>query len=205
MTKNKKKSGKKNKLTPRKRRFVEFYVDSGNATDAYRKAGYSENGADRGAHRLLSKVEIQEAVAKRRAKIAEKADITAQDVINEIAKVAFANPEDFFEWGEKLQDLGNGLIKKTSVILIKPPEEINRDKKAAIASIKETAQGGLEFKFHDKLKALNDLARYVGLFNEAEISKAKEIKKAPEYESKPDPTEGMSEEDLDSEIGKLQS
>ena len=49
-------------LSYRERRFAELYAVSGNGRQSYIDAGYSENGAHQGASRLLSRVEICEAI-----------------------------------------------------------------------------------------------------------------------------------------------
>jgi phage terminase small subunit len=194
---------KKQKITIRKQRFIDFYIESGNASESYVKAGYSQNGARQAARNLLTKTYIQEEIEQRRAEIAKEAGIKAQDIISEYKKIAFANSEDYFKWGESEIELSGGLKEKVSRILIKPPEDIDRDKRAAIAGIKEAASGGLEFKFHDKLKALDSLSKYLGIFNDAEIDKARQIKKTEEL-IRPDPTEGMTREEVDAKIRDLE-
>lgn len=175
MTKTKKKPQKKKKITPRQRKFVTFYVESGNATEAYQKAGYNGDNAAVSASRLLTNVNILDEIEKKRKEIADKLDFTIMDVVNELAKIAFANSEDYFDWIEQIVETKEGLPKKISVVCIRPPGEIDRKKKAAIAGIKETSQGGLEFKFHDKNKALDSLKKYLGADNEAEVRKALEL------------------------------
>ena len=52
----------KRPLSYRERRFSELYAASGNGKQAYIDAGYSPNGAHQGASRLLSRVEVREAI-----------------------------------------------------------------------------------------------------------------------------------------------
>lgn len=202
MTKTKKKSQKKKKLTPKQRKFVDFYVKSGNATQAYRDAGYNGSYADRSAYNLQRIPEIAEAIEKKRQKLADQLDFTMMDVINETAKIAFANSEDYFDWMEQIIETKEGLPKKISVVCIRDPELIDRNKKAAIAGIDETASGGLRFRFHDKTKALESLKKFFGADNAAEIRKAMDIKGA-EKQPAIDPTEGLTEEDIDKQLEGL--
>lgn len=206
MSKSKKKPGRKKKLSDRHKKFIDLFIETGNATQSYIDAKYSETGAGQAARNLLNKTYIVEYLNKRRAEIAKKADITADDVIKELAKIAFANSEDFFEWGEQQIELipDTNVFTRVSRILIKPPDKINRDKKAAISGIKETAKGGLEFKFHDKIKALENLSKYFGTSTDAEVDKAKKIK---ETEKQPavDPTAGMTRDEVQAEIKKLRN
>ncbi len=195
MTKSSKKGQKKDKkrkIKPRHRQFIDNFINTNNATQSYIDANYSIKGAGQAARKLLKKDHIQAEIARRRKEIARKANITADDVINEYAKIAFANSEDFFEWGVQEIEMiqGSNVFKKVARILIKPPEEIQRDKKAAISGIKETSKGGLEFKFFDKQKALDSLGRYFGVSTEAEIDKIKKIK----FEEKGNDSDSLVEE-----------
>lgn len=61
-------------LNTRQGAFVREYLLSGNATDAYRKAGYSPTGAEAGAARLLGNVRVAAAIAAGRAKITARAE-----------------------------------------------------------------------------------------------------------------------------------
>lgn len=55
----------KGKLTPKQKAFADEYIkNGGNATRAFRKAGYSKNGANAGAARLLANVSVSEYIAK---------------------------------------------------------------------------------------------------------------------------------------------
>jgi phage terminase small subunit len=170
------KNGRKNKITPRNRKFIENYINCGNATQAYIDAGYSENGAGISAFKLLKNPKIHEAIEERRKEIAANNNITADRVINEIAKIAFANSEDFFEWGKVSVELADGLEIEKGIAILKTPEQLTRDHKASIHSIEET-QHGIKLKLYDKQKALDSLKQYLGVNNEAEIKKALTIKK----------------------------
>lgn len=68
------------KLTQKQRRFIDEYIISGNATQAYLKAGYkvSESVARRNASRLLTNADIKAELARRNAEIksAKTADMT---------------------------------------------------------------------------------------------------------------------------------
>lgn len=60
----------KGELTPRWKAFADEYIkNGGNATQAYISAGYSENGANRSAQKLLSKTVITEYIAEKMEQI----------------------------------------------------------------------------------------------------------------------------------------
>lgn len=77
-------------MNARQKKFCEFYAECGNAAEAARKAGYSEQAARRQAARLLSNVDIQSYISELRdksasARIASIAQIRAfwSDVLND--------------------------------------------------------------------------------------------------------------------------
>lgn len=150
-------------LTPRQQRFVQEYIVDNNGAAAARRAGYSPRTAKAMAHRLLTNVYLQEAIKKATERQEIRTEITADKVLQEIAKVAFLN-------SKKLYD-DNGNIKKLS--------ELDDDTSAAIASVSVTdiqTDGEISGKktdavFWNKLKALEMLARHFGLLvDKKEIS-----------------------------------
>lgn len=68
-------------LNPRQARFVDEYPIDLNGRRAAIRAGYSENGADVQAVRLLKDPRIAAAIAAKRAKISEKAEVTQEYVL----------------------------------------------------------------------------------------------------------------------------
>ena len=203
-SKKKKKTGKKKGFAPRIRKFIDFYIETDKPGPSYIRAGYSKNGADKGASRLLKNVDVLAEIEQRRLEISEKSNISIQDVINELGKIAFQNSDDYFDWDEAEVKIKNGKPVIIGKILLRKSSDICRDKKAAIAGIKETASGGLDFKFYDKNKALDSLGRILGAPNDAEVDKARRIQKAEEQPPNPDPTEGMSKDEIEAKIKELQ-
>ncbi len=146
------------KLTNKQTRFVEEYAIDLNATAAARRSGYSDPNFGR---QLLTKPNVQEAIAKIQRELSEKLTITRERVINEIAKVAF------FDIGEIFDEAGNLLH----------PDQIPENARQALASIETsnitegkgdnaTPVTVRKIRFHDKLKALEQLGRHLGLFVE---------------------------------------
>ncbi len=142
-------------LTPKQERFCQEYLIDLNATRAAIRAGYSEKTANNQSSRLLVNVGIQNKIAELKSKLSKKTNITAEAVINELAKIAFANVQDYIEEGNLAKDF----------------TKIKRKKAAAIASVKLTESSGkdwstkvTEFKLHDKQAALEKLGRHLGVF-----------------------------------------
>lgn len=74
-------------LNERQKRFAEAYLETGNASEAVRRAGYSERGANGVGSRLLSNASIR-AYVDERLKTAEKERIAkADEVLEYLTKV----------------------------------------------------------------------------------------------------------------------
>lgn len=69
------------KLTPRQRLFVDEYVLCNNASEAARRAGYSERTARAIACEILTKPDVQEAIRAVKAENAARLDLARQDVL----------------------------------------------------------------------------------------------------------------------------
>ena len=80
---------------PRQARFVDEYLLDLNATQAAIRAGYSAKTAQEQGSRLLSNVIVQDAVAEAMAARSERTQVTAGRVVQELAKIAFADMADY--------------------------------------------------------------------------------------------------------------
>jgi phage terminase small subunit len=89
-------------LNARQRRFVLAFVVSGNAAQAAREAGYSLRTADRQGHDLLKNPEIAAEIARRQGKLATKLEISAENLVFAMARVAHADPRRLFDQRGKL-------------------------------------------------------------------------------------------------------
>lgn len=93
--------------------FVKAFASNGfNATRAYVTAfGCAESTARRNASRLLTKADIQEAVRQSIDGVLEELEISPQRVLEEIAKMAFCNMDDFV----KINDDGSAYVDFSAV------------------------------------------------------------------------------------------
>jgi len=145
----------KRQTTRKQQHFIESYISNGgNATQAALEA-YDTNyatGRVIGSENL-AKPNIREELAKRMAAVAERAEISAVDVLQELGQVAFAKVSDFTSWDQ------TGVRIKASADI--PPRLLG-----AVQEVSEsTTQNGrtTKIKLQDKLKALALLAQYFGL------------------------------------------
>lgn len=158
-------------LTAKEEQFCREYLVDLNATQAAIRAGYSERSAKQTAYRLLERDRVQARVKSLMDRRAQRTEITADRVLQEYAKLAFANQIDFFEVtedGRVVVDLAR----------------LTPDQAAAIQEIRQEAttvveQGDGEdgkdahlltlntkVKLHDKKGALDSIARHLGMFND---------------------------------------
>jgi phage terminase small subunit len=84
-------------LSTRHQRFVAEYLQDGNATQAYIRAGYKPRGAQGNASKLLHQPHIEAAVEAGRARMAESLQVTAERISAEYAKIAFASIDHFID------------------------------------------------------------------------------------------------------------
>jgi phage terminase small subunit len=141
-------------LNPKQLAFVQAYLIEQNATKAAITAGYSAKTAHSQGPRLLDHVGIKKAIQKEFDKRAARVQVTADDVLQELKRLAFV---DF----SKAYDSKGRLLP-----IKKMPEDIRR----AIAGI-DVITNSLgtktkKIKFYDKAKSLEMLGRHLKLFTD---------------------------------------
>lgn len=139
------------KLAPKQELFVQEYLVDLNATQAAIRAGYSQKTAEVLGYQLLQKPLVAAAITEAKAKRAERLEITADRVLQELAKIAFTDHVQVVE-----QDPETGQAK------LKPLSEIPS---GIISEISER-NGKLVVKLWDKGQALNMLGKHLGLFDD---------------------------------------
>lgn len=162
----------KRPLTGKQQLFVAEYLVDLNATQAAVRAGYSGMTARKIATENLSKPVIKAAIAAAMAARIHRIEVTADKVVQEIALVGFADYSDFVtidESGmvtaiplEKLAEGKSRIIKKVKdkrVIRSTKGTESNPDGDQILDAT-------FEFELCDKMKALELLARHMGLLND---------------------------------------
>ncbi|MGB0697611.1 MAG: terminase small subunit [Rhodospirillaceae bacterium] len=151
-------------LSPKQQRFVDEYLIDLNATKAAVRAGYSEASASSYGTRLRQTPEIAEAIATALAARAQRTEITQDQVVQELARLAFANMADYMrinEDGDPYLDLS----------------QLNRDHAAAIteATVEDFLSGRgkdarevrrVKIKLADKRGPLVDLGKHLGMFRD---------------------------------------
>ncbi len=89
-----------------------------------------------------------------------KPRITKEEILEELAAIGFARATDYLQVEE-------------DKLLITDTKKLKKEDGAAICSMERTSNG-IKVKFYDKLKALELLGKYMGLFSGAEGAKPPE-------------------------------
>lgn len=151
-------------LNARHQRFVAEYLIDQNAAAAYRRAGYkaTEGSARVNASRLLTNADIRAAIATAQGKILDKLELTAERVLQELARIAFFDARKMFD------GKGNPI----------PLHELDSDTAAVINGLdvlEETEGSGKDrvvvgyvkkYKLADKNTALGNALKVLGLLRE---------------------------------------
>jgi len=140
-------------LTPQQQLFVAEYLHDLHGGRAAVRAGYAEPSAHVAASRLLRRREVRKAIQDA---IEARFSITKLSILEELSAIAFHDPGDYFSWTEQ-QDLA-----------VRPSDQLTPWQMKAIASVrrKDGRRGPrIEIQLVDKLKALELLARILGLFD----------------------------------------
>ena len=103
------------KLTPKQKDFCEYYLQTGNAAEAARKAGYSEKTARVIGPENLSKPAISEYITKRRAEMDKALIADSDEVLRFYSSVMRGEVKDQFGLEASLSDrlkAGDSLMKR---------------------------------------------------------------------------------------------
>ncbi len=93
-----------NKLTPKQRAFADYYIETGNATEAARRAGYKGKNINRIASENLSKLDIKQYIDERLSKIEDARIAKGEEVLQYLTRVMRGEEKDQFGLDASLQD-----------------------------------------------------------------------------------------------------
>jgi phage terminase small subunit len=166
------------KLTIKQERFAQGLFAGLSQREAYKQAYNAERMKDKtideAAARLAADSKVAARIQQLTDELKERNMVTVERVLAELAKVGFANGSDFAKVVEKTRieeikdEEGNVTgtkehrYKEVEVI---ETDKLEEDKLAAIAGIKATKEG-IEVKTNDKIKALELMGKYLGMFTD---------------------------------------
>lgn len=150
--------------TPKQNRFAEEYIIDLNATQAAIRAGYSPNTANEQGARLLTKVSVQTEIQSAIEARSRRTEITADKVLAELAKIAFANMQDYMTVnsdGSAYMDLSSLTREQAAAI-----QELNCETYTEQDGDTERPVKKARIKLTDKRGALVDVGKHLGMFTE---------------------------------------
>lgn len=163
-------------LTDKQARFVEEYLVDLNATQAAIRAGYSARTAEQQGPRLLGNAGVAAAIREAQARRSARTEVTQDRVLQELARIGFADIRKAVRWGASVAvpwagdarnaddvDADGEAYKVHHPIALIDADAIDPDTAAAIAEVALTKEG-LRVKLHDKLGALDKIAKHLGLY-----------------------------------------
>lgn len=156
----------KKALTPKQRLFIHEYLVDLNATQAAIRAGYSRKTAEQYGHQLLKKTLVAKSIQAARERRENKAIMTREEILEELTLIGRSDIQNYVE-----------IDDDTGAIRAKGFEEMPKGSSRALQSIneeraiKENSDGNsvtvydkVNFKMHDKLRALELLGKNQGMF-----------------------------------------
>ncbi len=176
-------------LLPRQAAFVQEYLVDRNATQAAIRAGYSAKSAGQMGSSLLKNPKVAEEIARRGREIASNLEVTAGRIIQELAAIGFSNIGDYLTPGEGGRQFDWSHLSRQQLSAIAEVTVFDyaqgadvRDRRAQAAGTRPIRR--IRFRLHDKLAALSQLAKYVGLFDET-VEGDKDLTIRVVYEDRP--------------------
>ena len=105
-------------LTPKQQAFADYYIECGNATEAAKRAGYSEKNVGENAAKTLKNPNVSSYIAERMAEQSRKRVADANEVIEFYTAVMRGEVKDQFGLDASLSDrlkAGDSLMKRYAV------------------------------------------------------------------------------------------
>ena len=146
-------------LTSKMAGFALAIVDPDNSkSDAYRLHYNTENMSpqvvNNEASKLMKLPKVAARIQELRDAVQERALVTKVDILTELQHIGFGNLADVAEWNGR-------------TVTLKNSETLSPELTSLVAEVSETKQG-VKIKLHDKLEALDKMAKIVGAYNEPE-------------------------------------
>lgn len=181
-------------LTIKQENFCNYYIESGNASDAYRRAYSCEKMRDKQVWeescKLLSNPKVAQRVNELQEEQKGKSDITKERILQELSGIAFSSIADMHNtWierkeFEKLSRKEKSAIKSISTKIFK--KNIGTSDEPEIVDVEY-----VKIELYDKIKAIERICKMLGFDSPTEMN----INRAEEE---------MSREDMLDELERLE-
>jgi len=141
-----------NMLTIKQNNFANYYIETGNASEAYRRAYVGTKMSDKTINeascRLLDNSNIIARVNELKEALQKESDITKEKILNELDAIVFADIRDYVEFDG-------------SMLHFKPFTELTDKQAKAIESI-EQGKEGIKLKLHGKNWSIEKVCNMLG-------------------------------------------
>ena len=149
-------------LRTREQRFVDEFLVNLNATQAATLAGYHARSARTLASRLLMKVNIQVAIEKGFAAQRQRTQVTADAVVQQLARIAFGNLAVMFDEQGRLKHLQD--VPVAAQVAIGSIEVVTKKtvSKGQVVDVEYVHK----IRSRDAVRALELLGKHLGVFDD---------------------------------------
>lgn len=145
-------------LNARQLNFVNEYLKDRNATQAAIRAGYSEKSAFVIGSRLTRHPEVAKRIEHRLNNLPKVTDVTPEQIVKELAILAFLDPADFYDESGNLLEIRKMPHAARRALAGMDVEDLRRSGES-IGQLRKV-------KFWNKREALSDLASILGMKQE---------------------------------------
>jgi phage terminase small subunit len=148
-------------MSPKQILFCSEYIKDLNGAAACVRAGYSPFSAKEQASRLLTNVNVQRLIVELKSERSKRTKIDADMVLKELASIGFSKISDYLSFN-------------ASGVSLKDSGSITLDKLSAVSEVSSTDTGNgatVKFRLHDKLSALEKIARHINFYPDKDETK----------------------------------
>ena len=147
-------------LTKKQTDFCNYYIETGNASEAYRRSYSCDNSKDstitRQACELLKNPNITTRVKVMQDNLRNHSDIKKNEILEELSAIAFSDIRDY-------------IIFNGKKITFKPFDKLTNRQSKAIESIKK-GRNGIELRLHGKSWTIERICKMLGFDSPSQIN-----------------------------------
>src|SRR5262245_55453511 len=156
-------------LRVKQERFLQLFLEKGNASEAYREAyDVSPNTKPETIHRkaaeLLANGKVTARLEQLRAELRARNAITLDHLVEALRPIAFSDIRKVCDWGPAipLKHPVTGEIVVVQDVVVIPRADLDDAGAAMIAKVIRGKDGRVRVELHDKLAAVEKLAKLMG-------------------------------------------
>lgn len=152
-------------ITEKQKRFAEEWLKDLNGTQAAIRAGYSPKTAGGIASEYLRKPHIRDYINERRRELQRELGIDQKRVLEEYAKIGFADIRDFLDYHVERRQLedASGTPYVDVAVSVTPRDSIEIEG-GAVQEVSIGKDGTFKFRLYNKQGALDKIGQHLGLF-----------------------------------------